>query len=703
MATAYQDPDDHLDHLVSELKRIREATTDLYSLADMTDAVTFNQEDGLLQSGMPFSYPVAQTQAIQRPSSTACAYVNEYQLILLQARSRAFASLNPYWMAARENRISYTVGNGHVLSVSPRDDGEEVPKDLKRKVVSELDKFRKLNKYRRRQGEKITRLDRDGEYFLRFFENHRDGILRVRFVEPLLVRTPPGLGPEGGVWFGIAFEGEDYETPVRYHVRPATFDGSSFTADQIARWTAGVQADDIQHRTANVDLGSPRGLPTTYALQESLTQATSTRKSMGRLVDVRARIALIRKQVNATLSQIQPLLNRNRSGSIQGTDGITRSAFQLPYGSIMDTNDQRQYEFPAQNIETDKIVHSLKADLQAVAAALGLADFVLAADSLSSFSNALVKEGPMDRSISRLQQDVIDDDIEVYERALTVAAGAGRLPGDVLEIVRIDLLPPSVIARNRIQDTQADEILVRNGAMSSETMAMRANLDPANERAKAEANPSPATQGAAGGVGDKRAFQAPVDGKATVRGVPSGSEPGPAANAQRSREGLEESSGDARSKDKPTTEDLAMAAIVITPEWVAQTKREILALPRTEYPLNPAQAGEYEPGVRGILLGGVDDQRVWAVDMRALSVKYDLPDLVVAGNSERWSVIPASDLLVDWVFTAADRACDLLHECAEYKLMRDGKWAYARAHRVANGLERDWLLELRPELRGLAP
>jgi hypothetical protein len=87
--------------------------------------------------------------------------------------------------------------------------------------------------------------------------------------------------------------------------------------------------------------------------------------------------------------------------------------------------------------------------------------------------------------------------------------------------------------------------------------------------------------------------------------------------------------------------------------------------------------------------------------MRAMSVKHDIPDLVVAGNSERWPCIPTDKILVDWSFTAADRSCDLLHECVEFVLMSNGKWAYARAHRMANVYEQNLLFALRPELANL--
>ena len=279
---------------------------------------------------------------------------------------------------------------------------------------------------------------------------------------------------------------------------------------------------------------------------------------MGRLVDIRARIALIRKQVNATLQTIQPLLLRNRAGAAGAVGGRAKSVFggDYPYGAIIDSNDQRTFEMPRQGVETDKIVHSVKADLQSVAAAVGFADFVISADSGNAFAGALVKEGPMDKAVGCTQQDLIDDDIDVFERALVCAAEAGRLPDDVLEQVAVKVEPPKIIARNTIQEAQAAEIYNRIGAESTETVSEKAGFDYDVEQARLKANPTLTMQAAdlaaeqakanikaagMGGMNDnKRSHQSPALGKTTARAVPAGSEPGPGAVNQRAEESLHE-------------------------------------------------------------------------------------------------------------------------------------------------------------------
>lgn len=721
MAAAYTEEEVRVASLYEQLKLIGEQASDIFNWVDMLDATTFVKEDGVPQTGMKQGFGVAFAQAMQRPSATACAYINETQLRIIRAASRAFCATNPYWMAVKENRINYAIGTGHVFSVVAAEKGETLEEGLQKKVQTELNQFIKVNKYRRRQGEKITRLDRDGEYFLRYIDNKDDGILRVRFVEPIQIQDPPGMGPPQNVWFGIQFDGEDYEEALRYFIKPSTYDGGIVSDSQMAAWRRGVPAEEMQHLTANVDLGSARGLPSTYWLQDSCIQALSTLKSMGRLVDVRARIAAIRKQVNATIGQIQPMLQRMRVGQATSANGTSRNAFQYPYGSILDMNDQRSIEFPSQHIETDKIIHSLKADLQSVAAAIGLADFTISGDSAQAFSNALVKEGPMDRAVGRTQQDLIESDLEVFEKALQLAADKGRLPADVLEKVRIDIQPPGVVARDRLVNTQADEMLVRQGAMSPETMALRAGLDPDDERKRIEENPSPEMQQAqaqldiamqkasqptgAGSADNKRSNQAAKNKSTNARGVPAGKETGPTVNnkARSTSEELEEGSYEDHRDACPTQAELEMASVFVPPDWIAKIKGEIMALPNTGgAPKDSTPGTQYEVGVAGYYLGEVDGQAVWAVDATAVMIKHDAPDFVVAGNHMRWDWIPPTIILVDWSYNPADMQHDVFHEVVETRLMDAGKWSYSMAHNIANCLERQFILELRPDLASLA-
>jgi hypothetical protein len=110
-------------------------------------------------------------------------------------------------------------------------------------------------------------------------------------------------------------------------------------------------------------------------------------------------------------------------------------------------------------------------------------EFMLTSDaSNANYSSTLVAEGPAVKMFERLQHDMIVDDLEVMWRVLRGGVAAGRLDAAALELIDIEVQPPKVAVRDRLEEAQVDEILVRNGAMSVDRMALRHGLDPEVER-----------------------------------------------------------------------------------------------------------------------------------------------------------------------------------------------------------------------------
>ncbi len=70
----------------------------------------------------------------------------------------------------------------------------------------------------------------------------------------------------------------------------------------------------------------------------------------------------------------------------------------------------------------------------------------------------------------------------MMHRVLEVAARLEQIPQQVLQDIELQAIPPSLAVRDRLKEAQADAILVRAGAMSPATMAMRHGLDPDRER-----------------------------------------------------------------------------------------------------------------------------------------------------------------------------------------------------------------------------
>ena len=134
---------------------------------------------------------------------------------------------------------------------------------------------------------------------------------------------------------------------------------------------------------------------------------------------------------------------------------------------------------------------AIQAELRACAAALAMPEYMLSGDaSNANFSSTMVAEGPAVKTFEEMQADLIEADVEIMERQLQIAAGAGLIAGagegDILEKVKVEAEPPIIKSENRLQEAQADQILLQAQVMSRETMAARHGLVYADETGKRE-------------------------------------------------------------------------------------------------------------------------------------------------------------------------------------------------------------------------
>jgi capsid protein len=399
---------------------------------------------------------------------------NPDSLAEIRDQCRTLAVENEFAINGHENRISYIVGSGHAYRAAPKSEPRKseprgltprlpppAPHEpLLRDAQSVIDEFLRVNRWRRRQQEIVLRKDRDGECFLRFFPA-ADGILRVRFVEPDQIAPPSDRTNDPAVSFGIETDPADVETVHGYWI-----DGRF------------VEAAEIQHRKANVDANVKRGLPLFYPVRKNLRRAEKLLRNMSVVAEIQSAIAIIRKHRAATASGLEQFVAAGADLSMHGT-GRTSHFRRFAPGTILDALAGTDYEFPAAGIDAARYVAVLQAELRAIASRLVMPEFMLTSDaSNANYSSTMVAEGPAVKMFERLQHDMLEDDLDVIRRALTHAAACGRLPIDCLSSIDILGTPPTLGVRDRLKDAQADQILVRLGAMSPATMAMRFGLDP---------------------------------------------------------------------------------------------------------------------------------------------------------------------------------------------------------------------------------
>jgi capsid protein len=397
------------------------------------------------------------------PGAAGMPFGDEQQLAQIRDQCRALAVANEFAINGHENRISYIVGRGHAYRAVAANGQDATP--LVGQVQAVIDGFVRLNHWHQRQQEIVRRMDRDGECFLRWFPA-ADGTMRVRFVEPAQVATPSDRASDPSARFGVQTDPQDVETVLGYWI-----DGG---------W---VDADQIQHRKANVDANVKRGLPLFYPVRKNLRRADKLLRNMSIVAEIQSAIAVIRKHGAATAAGLQQFVAGQADLSLTSPASGRTSYFQrYAPGTILDAMAGTEYEFPAAGIDAARYVAVLQAELRAIASRLVMPEFMLTSDaSNANYSSTMVAEGPAVKMFDRLQHEMLADDLEVLWRAVRHAVDAGRLPAESLVAVEIRGIPPTLAVRDRLKDAQADQILVRNGAMSVETMAMRNGLDPAQE------------------------------------------------------------------------------------------------------------------------------------------------------------------------------------------------------------------------------
>ncbi len=335
-----------------------------------------------------------------------------------------------------------------------------------REVQEVLHEFLEENRWHKRQQEIVRRRDRDGEAFLRFFAAP-DGTTQIRFIEPDEIATPTHRANDPAASFGVQTDPDDVETVVGYYVG--------------GQW---VDAADVQHRKANVDANVKRGLPLFYPVRKNLRRAEKLLRNMSVVAEIQSAIAVIRKHASGTRGSVEQFVAAAADATAASpATGRTRHLRRYAPGTILDAFAGTDYQFPAAAIDASRYVAVLQAELRAIASRLVMPEFMLTSDaSNANYASTMVAEGPAVKMFERLQHDMIEDDLAVLRRVVSTAVRSGRLPGEALATIDVQATPPPLAVRDRHKEALADQVLVRNQAMSPQTMATRHGLDAERER-----------------------------------------------------------------------------------------------------------------------------------------------------------------------------------------------------------------------------
>lgn len=398
--------------------------------------------------------------------------VDEERLREVRNRSRFLCTYNPYGKGTLKNLTNYMIGPSGFTFTAQAKMGRAPTPDLLQQNQTWLDEWIKANEFGRRQEETFRRMTRDGEAFLRIFDEE-DGI-KLRFVEPEQVKTPEGEDKEGEWSFGIHTDPDDAETVLGYWVQY----GPQENGEEVA-------ANDIEHCTINTDEAVKRGWPDFEVAFEPLESARKLLRNMGEGASIVAAIAMIREHAMASKEQVTEFVG-----------GLTEFQTQSPY-----TNQTRRYETvgpgevvdipatmkyagtPLATTNTTGFLEILQALLRQAATSMCIPEFMVSADaSNNNYASILVTESPFTKNAEKTQYTLKCHFLRILERARDNAIAAGMLPPESSELVELACTPPSVVVTDKLQEAQRFSIENTQGVRSVQTWQQAVGLDPEEEQ-----------------------------------------------------------------------------------------------------------------------------------------------------------------------------------------------------------------------------
>ncbi len=264
--------------------------------------------------------------------------------------------------------VKYVVGRGFAV----------VPRSPVPEVKIWWDRFWKLNRMTLRRREIVRRVMRDGETLLRFFFDK--GNIVIRFMNPDLLAEPddPKMVKmvKGNASHGIETAKDDIENVLAYWYNNER-----------------IPAEEVYHIKALVDSDVKRGRSYLEVIMPHVQMYSRWIKDRMKLNMVRAIVGLIRK-VSGNPTQASNLAKQYETTKSRAPDNSPYH--KMPEGvSIFTTNKGVDYDLKSPNLQAADVRHDGRAILLAIAAGVGMPEFMVTSDaSNSNYASALVAEGP---------------------------------------------------------------------------------------------------------------------------------------------------------------------------------------------------------------------------------------------------------------------------------------------------------------------
>jgi len=378
----------------------------------------------------------------------------------------------------------FVIGKGATITVT-----HDKP-ELAEAANAWLEQFHHWNRWDRLEDELPGRTWRDGEAFVRRFdepperqpdektarrlvrigavladpdEEPPDGMIFLRFMEPEHVADP-----QGDITHGIVTADGDVETVLGYCWAP---DGKN--VKEV------VPASEVLHTKAGVDSGVKRGRSILEVVLKRIRQYEDWLNYRITLNLMRTAVVLV-KTITGSPGQIAAIRDVNQKQR-EDTPGSAQSQRMLKPGTTVHASPGVAYDFKNPQIQAQDAQHDGRAILLTNAAASGLPEYMFTGDaSNANYSSTMVAESPGVREFESWQDFFTPVFVQLHRWALVAGARAKRIEGlseDEAQTIPIKVEWPPLLSRNEAEHAAANKARRDAGCLSLEGMARDEGID----------------------------------------------------------------------------------------------------------------------------------------------------------------------------------------------------------------------------------
>lgn len=309
--------------------------------------------------------------------------------------------------------VNYIMGKG--LTINPKSDDPEVWYRWREFWTADR------NRMALRQFEVVRRTFRDGELFIEFFDRDENdkatGKTTVRFIDPLLVRSPASeVGKnQKTITSGVNTDPNDVEKVLSYDVLDPN------DASMLKFRT--VKAEDVVHIKINADSDQKRGEPAMQQVLKAFKDYEQWLDNRTILNKMRTAIVLVRKVTGspdqvANISNTLPQTTRNT--------GETKKK-NWRGGTVLTASQGVEYQMLSPNINASDAREDGRNIKLTMCSNMQIPEYVLGDASNQNYASSMTAEAPFVKSIQFWQIFFEYFFGQIFKRVITNAVKAGVL------------------------------------------------------------------------------------------------------------------------------------------------------------------------------------------------------------------------------------------------------------------------------------